>query len=261
MTSHAPPSWSSPLAAIPPAGRLSPQAGLARAALHELYAAQEADAAGVTGVALAFARLARPRAPILWVRQGFLDREAGAPYPPGLAEFGLDPAMLTLVRAQDVQGVLQAGLEGARCAALGAVMIELWGEAKALDLTASRRLALAAKASGTPALMVRIAATPIASAAETRWLVRAAPSRAMAANAPGNPAFSLTLLRHRGGLEHGEWHLEWDRDHGCFADRSLAAATERQPRHDPPLSGAVVPVPADRPGAQGRGATAVRHAG
>eukprot|EP01037_Dinobryon_pediforme_P027134 gene27134-29923_t len=177
MTIHAPPFWSSLHATIPPAGRLSPQAGLARAALHELYAAQEADAAGVTGVALAFARLAKPQAPILWVRQGFLDREAGVPYPPGLAEFGLDPAMLTLVRAQDAQGVLQAGLEGARCAALGAVMIELWGEAKALDLTASRRLALAAKASGTPALMVRIAATPAASAAETRWLVRAAPSR------------------------------------------------------------------------------------
>ncbi|WP_204272997.1 hypothetical protein, partial [Enterobacter hormaechei] len=62
------------------------------------------------------------------------------------------------------------------CDALGAVVLEVWGEARQLDLVASRKLTLAAQASGVTALMLRIAATPIPSTAETRWIVRAAHS-------------------------------------------------------------------------------------
>ena len=224
--------------------------GLSPAALHELYAAAEADAPATTGAALAFARLAAGGRPVLWVRHEALDRESGAPYSPGLAELGIDPARLIFVRARDVQAALQAGLEGARCAALGAAIVELRGEAKELDLTASRRLALAAKASGTPVLLARSAAQPQPSAAQTRWRVRAAPSRAPAANAPVHPAFCLSLLRHRGGRAPGEWHLEWNRDQGCFADASAA-----------PLSGGMVPVSADRPGQAGERAAPLRKAG
>jgi len=242
--------------------RWSPRFSFSCAALHEIYAATEADAPGMTGAGLAFARLLTGARPVLWVRQEFLTREAGAPHAPGLVEFGLDPSHLTFVRVRDAQAALQAGLEGARFASLGAVMIELWGEAKALDLTASRRLALAAKASGTLVLLARIAAPPRASAAETRWRVRSAPSRALAANAPGGPAFSLSLLRHRGGFASGEWHLEWNRDQGCFEERVAAAAIANRPRSIAPLPVDMVSVSFDRPGGTGiGGASSFRKTG
>jgi protein ImuA len=82
------------------------------------------------------------------------------------------------VRAADAVTTLRAGSDGARCAALGAVLIEPFGTPRQLDLTASRRLSLAAQASGVFTLLVRAAsATP--SAAQTRWLVASRPSRAL----------------------------------------------------------------------------------
>ena len=234
--------------------------GLSRASLHEFYAAAPADGACVTGALLALARMGSGTSPILWVRHEGVDRELGALYAPGMAELGVDPGRVTLVRARDAAAALQAGLEGARCAALGVAVIELWGEAKALDLTASRRLALAARSSGALVLMARIAAAPQPSAAESRWSIRAAPSRALAANAPGDPAFSFTLLRHRGGLIPGEWHLEWSRDQNRFASRIPDAPRPQSgsgfgpslgpgpgPGLGPPLPGAVAPFPGDGP--------------
>jgi protein ImuA len=247
---------------------IPPALMVGRAALHEFYAATEADAAKTTGVMLALA-LGGSQRPLLWVRQDFLSRETGTPYPPGLMEFGLDPARLIFVQGRDVPSVLQAGLEGARCAALGGVLIEIWGEARALDLTASRRLALAAKESGTLVLLARVAAQPCPSAAETRWQVQAAPSRALAANAPGNPAVSLSLLRQRGGLAQGVWHLEWNRDSRTFETRSADARSleDRTAGSSPalrpaaPLSGAVVPASADRPFPPDAAGAARRQAG
>ena len=213
--------------------------GLARAALHEVYAAGGADGAAATGFAAGVAlRAAAGGRQIAWIRQDFLDAEVGRLHPPGLAELGLDPGQVLLVRAKDVQGVLRAGLEATRCAVLGAVLIEPWGESRLLDLTASRRLSLAAKASGAVTLLLRVAASPSPSAAATRWLVRSLPSRALEANTPGYPAFVATLLRHRRGVAGREWCLEWDRDRGCFQDRPVPDAA--------PVPRPVVPVPARR---------------
>ncbi|CAN1547566.1 COG4544 Uncharacterized conserved protein [Rhabdaerophilaceae bacterium] len=216
-----------------------------RGRLTDLYAAREADAVAATALALACAAGAGGDRPWLWVRQENLTRETGMPYAPGLVEFGLAPENLVLVRASDARSALQAGLEGARCAALGAVIIELMGETRALDLTASRRLALAAKQAKTPIFLVRTGAEPQPSAAETRWHIRAAPSRALPANAPGNPVFSLTLLRHRGGLQSGAWYLEWNRDRRSFEERTARQilATPLSPT----LPGRVAPLPANRP--------------
>lgn len=215
-----------------------------RGACHELYAARGTDAAAMSGLALGIAQRTAPQ-PLLWVRQAMFGCEAGAPYPPGIAELGVDPGRLILVEARDMASALQAGLEGARCAALGVVLIELWGEARAFDLTASRRLALAAKASRTLLLLVRIAARPQPSAAASRWEVRAAASRARAANAPGGPAFDLVLLRGRNRPEGAHHHVEWDRDARSFA----AVAARGTGWRGAALSRAVVSVPGDRPGA------------
>ncbi|QEL26468.1 hypothetical protein FQV39_07755 [Bosea sp. F3-2] len=228
--------------------------GLARAALHEIYAAEVADLATATGFALGLALRAGAaeekiaERPILWARQDFVDAEAGRLHAPGLNELGLDPARLLLVRARDGESVLRAGAEAARCPALGAVLIEPWGEPRAFDLTASRRLALAAEGSGVPVLLLRVAAAETPSAARTRWQVRALASRALEANAPGAPAFVVRLLRQRGGAAEREWHVEWDRDRRTFAERSLFDRSDRlasRTDHAAPLSRPLVPLPGD----------------
>ena len=94
----------------------------------------------------------------------------------GLSELGLDPRCLVTVRASDVESALRAAADALACDALGAVVLETWGQAKALDLVASRKLTLAAQASGVTGLLLRIAAAPLPSTAETRWIVRAAHS-------------------------------------------------------------------------------------
>jgi protein ImuA len=190
--------------------------GLARGVLHEIHAEASADAASATGFAALLALRAAECKPIAWIRQDYADVEAGALHAPGLAELGIDPDRLILVRARNAADVLRASAEAVRCPALGAVLMEPWGEPKALDLTASRRLSLAAADSGVTLLLIRTAAQPSPSAATTRWSVRARLSAALEANAPGLPAFTLALLRHRAGVPAQRWDLEWDRDRLSF---------------------------------------------
>jgi protein ImuA len=260
---------------------------LARGALHELYAASQADSVTLCGLALLVSRQEGMdgAAPLLWVRQAWQDGEAGFPYPPGLAELGPDPDRVVLIRARDALSALQAGLEGARHPALGGIIIDMRGEAKVYDLTASRRLALASRASGVPVLVARVAASPLPSAAQTRWRVRAAPSRPLEANASGPPAFELSLMRARngrGGMQGGmqeesqegpqeglRYHVQWDRDGRRLISWPLsggAAGSDAWPAASgegirPPLSGAVVPLLPDRPDAGHGRALAERRAG
>lgn len=220
---------------------------LTRGALHEFYASTGADDVSLAALAMMLG-LENGKLATLWVRHGALAAETGAPYPAGLAELGVDPARLLLVQVRDVSSALQAGLEGARCAALGAVIVEFRGEARAYDITASRRLALAAKASGVPVFLLRSGAKVAASVAETRWLARAAPSRALATRAPGHPAFHLILLRARNGQEGEQHHLEWNRDASRFEKRFMDREPGTRPAAGPtsPLSRFVVPVSFDR---------------
>ncbi|WP_157017852.1 ImuA family protein [Mesorhizobium xinjiangense] len=210
--------------------------GLARGGLHEILAPATADAGSAAGFAAALAlRATEPGRSIVWVRQGYGEAEAGSLHAPGLAGLGLDPDTLILVRVRDAVSALRAGAEAVRCSALGAVVIEPWGEAKALDFTASRRLALAAGRSGVTCLLLRMAtAASSASAAATRWQVVAGASPPLAAGAPGHPTFDVTLLRQRAGTAGQSWRLEWNHDRRTFRDAA-------------PLSRPVVPVPAGRP--------------
>lgn len=240
--------------------RLSP------ADLHEFYTAADADAPNMTGAALALAGMMQAEiaraAPILWIRHDYLDHEDGAPYAVGLTELGLDPGRMILVRARDGLAALQAGLEGARCGAIGAVLIELRGEMKAVDTVALRRLSLAARSAGTLVLLLRVAARPQPSPAQTRWQIRAAPSRALAANAPGKPAFELILLRARNGEEGVRHHLEWDRDTRSFIACAPARKALRAARPDnPPLSGHLVSLSGLRPADEAAGPPVLRQTG
>ena len=101
--------------------------GLARGRLHEVVG-EGADAAPAAGFAALLALRAAGRRTLVWVRQEGLSAETGRLYGPGLAELGIDPARLVVVSARDAAAGLRSGLEAVRCAALGAVPIELWGE-------------------------------------------------------------------------------------------------------------------------------------
>jgi protein ImuA len=177
-----------------------------------------------------------PGAPLLWLRLD--EAEAcGQLSAPGLAQIGLDPARLVLLALRDPVMLLRAAADVVRCPPVGAVVLEVWKQPRALDLTASRRLAVAAEESGVTALMLRVDAEPAPSAAHTRWQVAAAPSSALAANAPGHPAFDIVLLRQRGRPDGGRWRVEWNREQARFAEPADAAA----------LPGTMVPAAAGGP--------------
>lgn len=195
--------------------------GLLRGALHEVYARHALDVESASAFALLLAWRASEGKPIFWVREKANARLKDKPYGHGLAELGVLPDTLLLVDAPNCIAALRAGADITRCGAVGAVIIELIGKAPALDLTGSRRLALAAGQSGVMALLLRAGAEPVPSAAHSRWQVASAPSTSLPANAPGHPAFDVTLLRHRGGIAGLEARLEWDRDRQSFDQAPL----------------------------------------
>jgi protein ImuA len=213
------------------------QGGLVRGALHEVFAEGGRHGAAATGFIAGLAhRLAGPR-PLVWVRQDFAERESGALSMSGLNELGLDPRLLVTVRAADAEAALRAAADALACDALGAVVLDVWGEVRQLDLVASRRLTLAARVSNVSCLVLRTAAAPSASTAETRWVVRAAPSPP-AMEAWGAPTIDAQLVRNRHG-ETGRWIMEWKCDEGLFREGIF----HKDSAHSQPLAAA----PADRP--------------
>jgi protein ImuA len=147
-------------------------------------------------------------APIVWVQDALSQKEAGRPYLPGL-RLGRPVIHLTLGRAADV---LWAVEEGLRCAALGAVIGEVWGDPPVLDFTATRRLAIRAEASGLSCWLMRRAASPDLSAARNRWRVASLPSLAHPHDpqAPGSPRWQVELFRSR-HTQSGTWVATYDR--------------------------------------------------
>jgi len=207
--------------------------GLARATIHEVFC-EGRQGAAATGFVSGLAGRVTGRKPLLWVRQDFSETETGALSMSGLAELGLDPRGLVTVRTTDVEATLRASADALACDALGVVVLEVWGETQKLDLVASRKLTLAAQASGVTALVLRVAASPQPSTAETRWIVRAAHSPPSASWAAwGAPIFDAELVRNRHGL-NGRCIMEWKCDERLFtepaADSQPLAAT---PAHRP----------------------------
>jgi protein ImuA len=207
--------------------------GLTVAAVHEVFAEGHQSGAATGFIAGLAGRIAARR-PLVWVRQDFSEIESGALSMSGLCELGLDPRHVVSVRAADVDSALRSAADALACDALGCVVLEVWGEARQLDLVASRKLTLAAQASGVTALLLRLAATPIPSTAETRWIVRAAHSPPGSVfSAWGAPMFDANLVRNRHGPV-GRWIMEWKCDECLFVEPSAypqpVAAT---PAHRP----------------------------
>ncbi len=215
--------------------------GLRRNALHEVRA--ETTRAGSAATGFAAAVLARLTAgddrPLLWVMEEAAVREGGHPHGPGLDRFGLESRRLVVVMTRRPEETLWVFEEGLRCAGLAGVLGEIRGHPRALDLTASRRLALRARDGGVMGLLLRQAAAAEPGAAATRWLVEPLPAATLDdfAAGIGRPAWRLHLERNRAGAT-GRFDLEWDHDARRFALAHTAA---------PALSRPGAPLPGDRP--------------
>lgn len=157
--------------------------------------------------------------PVLWIQDRMAILESGRVHPPGLPSLEL-----VHVVARDARGALWAMEEGVRCTALSAVIGELWGDPRALDFTATRRLAVAAERSGVPCWLVRIGGTANLSGARMRWRIASAASLANAldARAPGLPAWDAELFRAR-SAPPGRWRVA----HEAGAFDLAAAAGDR----------------------------------
>ena len=207
---------------LPAVDAVLPGGGVALGGLHDIQGLTP-EATSAMEPALAFAavwlgRLAMRRdRPVLWVTA---DRE---PYAPALAALGLPPSRLVVARPCGRAQLLWAMETALQCPGLAGVV----GEVRGLDLTAARRLQLAAQASGVTVLAVNSGEG--ANNALTRWRVGPAPS-----SAAGGVRWRLRLVRCRGGgAGENEWLVEWD-DAACgfrlaavAADRSSAAERRR----------------------------------
>lgn len=158
----------------------------------------------------------------LWVQDKAARRLAGRPYRPGLPR-GLRHRLIH-VAADSAQDALFALEEGLRCRDLAFVIGEIAGNPRALGLTASRRLSLAAERHGVPLWLVRLNAERDLGSARLRWETRSAPSLPPRWNAaaPGAPAWQAELFRAH-TYQPGRWVL---RDEG-----TLVAEEPRPERH------------------------------
>lgn len=169
--------------------------GLRLDSLHEIAPASRDMAEDCAATLFVSGIAARAWGPVLWVvRRRDL-------FAPGLAQAGLDPKRLIYAEAADDAEVLAIMEEGLRHRGLGAVI----GEAKRADMTATRRLQLAAEGGRTIALLMkrhaREGSDPIRvpSAAVTRWRVGCVPSAPLPVPGVGRARWRVTLARQRGG--------------------------------------------------------------
>lgn len=216
--------------------------GFQRGQLHEILAGDAGDNGSAAGFAAMLAlRSLQPGKSILWFRTRDAISKGGRFNPGGFAELGGDPARFFMAVADNATALLRSAADALRCDGFAAVIIECWGSPAILDLTASRRLTLAAGSSGIAAIMLRPGGQEQPSTAHTRWSVQSAPSTPLEANAPGHPVLDLTLLRRRAGPAGRNWRVEWDRDQQLFREPARAQPA-LQPFGKAPLPRPVVPL-------------------
>jgi protein ImuA len=200
-----------------------PGRGLTLGALHEVI--EEGPAAEFAGTATFFTAgiAARLKGPVLWC---LTRRDLFAP---GLMQVGLHPDRVIYAETCRDADVLPLIEEGLHQKGLGAVV----GEVSRLGLTASRRLQVAAEASGVPALVIRrwwtVAQkdlTKLPTAASTRWRVSPIPSEVVPAGGLKRGRWQVELVRCR-GAEPRSWILE-----ACDAQGRLALPANLADRQD-----------------------------
>ncbi|AWC21559.1 hypothetical protein CO731_01010 [Aminobacter sp. MSH1] len=239
--------------------------GLLKAALTEIHGTETRNAGAAAGLALCLVSLMlkasqKPGALVLWIGTAEIFREAGLPYAAGLDWlFGLAPERLLFAEAPKPADALWIAEEAARIGELAAVIVELRGNPRSLDLTATRRLHRRAQDAGRPVLLLRQSAEPEATAAPVRLIASPAPASLRhtvagpLAGSIGPPAISVEIGKSRTALP-GKFILEWNPDAHTLEERRhspedrVAVVSPSRSRADP--QAAVGTVVAFRPAAE-----------
>jgi protein ImuA len=204
-----------------------PEGGLIRGALHEFADNGARSSYAVNAALFVSGILARLDGPVLWCLHS---RDL---FTPALARVGLDPSRIIFCETWKDGDVLPAMEDGLRIPGLAGVV----GELKRLPLTASRRLQLAAEASGVTAFVIARSQDikAEANAAYSRWRISSLPSQASDDDVLGRPLWRVELVRCRGAAPQC-WTLEACVAKGRCAlpanvpDRSFAADERWQAR-------------------------------
>ena len=201
-----------------------------RGCVHEVFADSLANAGAALGFALAQAkRVLAPERPGLIILQLKSDaQEIGLLYGLGLKSFGLDSEAIVLIRTDTIVELLWAIEEAIACRAVAAVVADIAYPHKALDFTASRRLALRSAASGGSVFQVRYGRDREAGAAKYRWRVEPSLSASPPFDdrAPGPPRWRITLekgsldRRRRTSAGGEEYLVDWTENGLVLADTS-----------------------------------------
>ncbi|MGR3198114.1 MAG: ImuA family protein [Paracoccus sp. (in: a-proteobacteria)] len=176
--------------------RRLPQGGLAFGALHEVAGGGNGTIDGAAAACFAAGIAARLPGQVLWcVTQADL-------FAPGLEQAGLPPDRVIHLEAGDDRTVLASMEEGLRHGGLAAVV----GDVGHLSMTASRRLHLAAKGTGTMGIVLRrwrrqadAGDFGLPTAAMTRWRISVLPSAPLPVPGVGRARWLIELIRARAG--------------------------------------------------------------
>lgn len=170
----------------------------------------EVQGSGAAGFAVMQAAVRR--GPLIWIGP---ERGECRVVPTGIARF-LDPERLVAVTARTAEDLLWATEEALRAGVAGLVVAE---PLRPLDLTAGRRLQLAAEAGGcTGLLLIRDGSG--SPAAETRWTIRPLSDPAD----PDSTRADWSLTKNKKGTT-GVWTVRWD--DAARAVTVVSAAGER----------------------------------
>jgi protein ImuA len=177
-----------------PVDRRLPQGGLSTGCIHEVKGASLTPA--IAFASILSARIAGDQGNVLYFAP---DRSL---HPPGLLPYGVKLNQVLHVSARRPQDLAWAVMEALRCSQVSSVIAVLDG----LDLTESRRLQLAAEASGATGFFLGNAASAPVASPVTRWKV--APIIDKSGRRFDEPVWAIDLLYCRGG-QPGKWILEW----------------------------------------------------
>lgn len=229
--------------------------GLPRAALTEIHGTETRNAGAAAGLALCLVsrmlkERSRPQDLVLWVGTTEIFREAGLPYVPGLSRFfGILAESLLFAEAPKPADVLWIAEEAARIEEIATIVVEMRGNPRSVDLTATRRLHRRAQDSGRPIFLLRQSAEPEPTAAPVRLVAAPAPAilrqtlLGPLAGSIGAPAFAVEIGKSRTALP-GSFILEWNPDARTLAERSpenrVAVASPSRGRTRPPAQAGAV---------------------
>lgn len=208
--------------------------GLPLAALTEIHSRQTRDAGAAAGFTLALCAAARKASsvegPLLWIAIGEVMSEAGRPYAPGLLHrFGLPADSVLVADIRRLEDALWVAEEAASLAGFSAVILEVRGQIRKLDLTATRRLHRRAQNAARPFFLLRQAGHPEPTAAPVRLIISPAPAgerkvlSKLLTGSIGPPAFLAEIGRSRSAIP-AKAVLEWNRDDCAFHERTEPAA-------------------------------------